>query len=292
MRTPQKGFTLMELMVSITLGSIMSAAAITLYLTAQKTYVTQESMASSQTGVDRGVQYILEQVRKAGHGQQQAMLTAKTPNTNIINGATNYKYSFSTKKDYISGFETGPSYVNKASDQLVIKYTPTVANGFDCEGNKITSTTTQVVERYFVRKSDNGKDLSLACDAGRYTDAAGLTNMGGDGVELIQNVDFFHIVYTVADGVGTTATKLRDVNISEYKALTTNRKIVGVKIGLISHSSKPIGYTGMQDIDTAMQIYNKSVTLNSSVQNATQKYMYSRTLRTVSLFDGSAPMEL
>lgn len=283
----QKGFTLIELMLSIVLGSITAAAGLTLYIASQKTFVAQESLSSNQIAVDRGLIYIADQIRLANMGKAYSQHTAKTVGAGIVVGATNYQYSFSVSKSYLSGQNTGPSYVNKASDQLVIKYNIPDDSSLDCEGKSIANSTVTVVEKYFVRSLADGS-LSLACDAGRFTDAGSgsLTGMGTDVTDLIPNVDYFKVLLVTSSMVSNGSETLRVMTIPQYKALTESRKIIGVKLGLISHSSSSIGHVGASGINSSMKMFNETITINTSVQNAEQKYRYSVNTRTVSLYDG------
>ena len=283
----QKGFTLIELMLSIVLGSITTAAAVSMYIASQKTFVAQETLSSNQIAVDRGMSFISGQIQKANMGKSFSQNTSKTPNAAIMVGATNYNYGFSVLKSYLSGEATGPAYVNKASDQIVIRYNIPDGTGIDCEGAAIASSSENVIEKYFVRSNTDGS-LSLACDAGRFTTtgAGSLTGMNAGIVDLIPNVDYFKVMLVTSSMASNGSETLRVYTIPQYKALTTDRKIVGVRLGLISHSSSSIGHVGATGISTAMKVMNENVTINSSVQNAKNKYRYSVNTRTVSLYDG------
>lgn len=282
----QQGFTLIELMLSIVLGSITTAAGVSLYIASQKTFVAQETLTSNQVAVDRGLNFLTDQIAKAHMGKAYSRHTAKTPGAGIVVGATNYKYSYSVAKSNLSGEATGPSFVNRPSDQIVIQYQTPEIPAIDCEGGSIASTSTLVIEKYFVQSSSNGT-LALACDAGRFDkDSGSLTGMGSGVVEIIPNVDYFRVMLVISSMESNGAETQRVVSVPTYKALTTDRKIIGVKLGLISHSNGTIGYAGATNLSSAMKVFADNVTINSTVQNAEKKYRYSVNTRTVSLYDG------
>lgn len=284
----QKGFTLIELMLSIVLGSITTAAGVSLYIASQKTFVAQDTLSSNQIAIDKGLTYITDQIRLANMGKAYSQHTAKTPDAGIIIGATNYKYSFSTQKSNLSGQNTGPSFVNKASDQIVIQYKIPDGSAMDCEGGSIADSSIVVVEKYFVRSVADGS-LAIACDAGRFTSAGAgsLTGMGVGVVDLIPNVDYLKVLLVTSSMTSNGSETLRVLTIPQYKALTTDRKIIGVKLGMISHSSASIGHVGASGISSALKVFNENLTINSSVRDAEKKYRYSINTRTISLYDGS-----
>lgn len=285
----QQGFTLIELMLSIVLGSITTAAGVSLYIASQKTFVAQETLSSNQIAVDRGLSYITDQIRLANMGKAYSQHTAKTVGAGIVVGATNYKHSFSVQKSNLSSQAAGPSFVNKASDQIVITYNIPDDSSVDCEGVAIADSSVTVVEKYYVRSLTDGT-LSLACDAGRFsaTGAGSLSGMGTGVTDLIPNVDYFKVLLVTSSMTSDGSENIRVLTIPQYKDLDTTdkRKIIGVKLGLISHSSSSIGHVGASGINTAMKLFNENVTINSSVQNAEKKFRYSVNTRTVSLYDG------
>lgn len=61
--TKQAGFTLIELMIALTLGLLISAAAIMLFLTAQRSNTLQQGMADLQDNANFGLNYITKDIR-------------------------------------------------------------------------------------------------------------------------------------------------------------------------------------------------------------------------------------
>lgn len=298
----QNGFTLIELMLSIVMGALTTAAATTMYITSQKTLVAQNSLSSNQVSVDKGLNFIAKQVQQSNVGRQYGMHTAKTPGSAVIVSATNYQYSFVAKKNSLSLTSVGPSYMTTGSDQLVIRYTPKDLIGHDCEGRAINSLNRDVIERYYVRDSDSGVGLSLACDAGRFITypTPQVIDIGTGSVELIPNVDLLKVKLISSSMASNGSELTRALDISDYKALTVDRKIIGVKLGVISHSNETVGPAGTTAISSSgvssdrvgagsntIKLFNQTFYFNPSVIASAKKYRYSTNVRTISLYDGS-----
>lgn len=297
----QNGFTLLELMLSIVMGAVTTAAATTMYITSQKTLVAQNSLASNQISIDKGLNFIASQVRESNVGRQYSQHTGNTPGSAIIVSATNYQYSFTAKKDSLSQTGLGPSYMTSGSDQLVIRYSPKELIGHDCEGREINSINRDVIERYYVRDSDSGNGLSLACDAGRFIKypTPMIVDIGSGSVELIPNVDLLKVKLVTSTMASNGSELTRVMDISDYKALAVDRKVIGVKLGVISHSNETVGHVGTTAIagavggdrvgagSTYIKLFDKTFNFNPSVIASAKKYRYSVNVRTISLYDGS-----
>lgn len=290
MKRNQKGFTLIELVASIAVGATVSTAAISLYIASQKNYHLQDNMAVNQVIADKGVDFVAGQIKKANYGLQYKAMGLHKPGAGIINSATNYDYNYTVSNSLISQHQSGPSYMTVGSDQLVIKYLPAISSGRDCEGGAITSTSTPIIERYFVRVSDDSKTLSLACDAGRMVGGV-IQNMGGAGQEIIPYIDHFNVVYTVSNNQSGGAERLRDVSISQYKTLTGDYSIVGVKIGVITRSASGVG-NNYVNLANSVRMLNQDLSFNESVKNSRLRFMHTYSIRAISLKDGSTKMEL
>ncbi|RKG31370.1 prepilin-type N-terminal cleavage/methylation domain-containing protein [Acinetobacter guerrae] len=76
----QAGLTLIELMISLALGLVISAAAIMLFLTAQRSYTLQQGMTDLQDNANFGLNYITRDIR----------LTNLNASVSEINDQTSY----------------------------------------------------------------------------------------------------------------------------------------------------------------------------------------------------------
>ena len=271
MNVHQAGFTLIELMISLVLGLIVSAAVIQVYLINVKTSSIQASGSELQDASVFGLQQLEKSIRLANLGNPTTRIDGTTRNGGIVltglnvgvpNTPTPYPNTgYLTRRagDTAVGTNgwTGISNTNTNSDQLTIQYTNiTGAPMIDCEG-ATAAVNDIVIERYFVRLATSNtsttaiKDLVLACDAGRVNNAGGIAtftpttdskNFGQAGQEFIVNVDQFKVLLGAQYTSGTNAGQLIYLPSSAYSLITTPDKaaITAVKIGLIVHGSTPI----------------------------------------------------
>lgn len=276
----QTGFTLIELMISLILGLIISAAVMQVYLINVKTSSIQVSGSELQDASVFGLQQLERKVRLANLGNSETKIDDTTVKggvvlTGINLGDTTDPYAdtgYLTRRASDSGSGdngwTGISNIKDVdSDQLTIQYTNITGDEMvDCEGS-IVAVNEVVVERYFLRQetgdSSKGdiKKLVLACDAGRVDVVAGVVNgidtsysatdarsFGQAGQEIITNVDQFKILLGVQETKGANTGRMMYLPSSAYLAITGDKPaitgdkpaITAIKMGLIAHGSTPI----------------------------------------------------
>ena len=192
----QQGFTLVELMISLVLGLLVSAAAIQIYMVSVRTGTTQAGAADLQDVSIFGIQGLEKELRIANLGSTTTLNTTtpginnNTPDAGIVLSQANVMgVSATTFGDNLltrtgnadtpattgNGWK-GVSGTNQQSDQLTIQYTNIMgSNQVDCESFTV-SVDAKVIERYFLKavtdSNSNVIGYSLRCDAGR-VDAAG-----------------------------------------------------------------------------------------------------------------------
>ena len=74
----QAGFTLIELMLALALGLVISAAAIFLFLTAQKSYSVQQGLSNVQDNANFGLNYLTKDLRLANLNNTQSIINSTT----------------------------------------------------------------------------------------------------------------------------------------------------------------------------------------------------------------------
>jgi type IV pilus assembly protein PilW len=191
----QQGFTLIELMISLLLGLLISAAALQVFYTSSVNSRRQEASSQLQDNAIFGFSQIQQQLRRANYGAKSAntynqyfmnhltpqggvVLTApdgsRTPNKwlegnlsgLVLNGAA-------IEKTLLSSSASANSISNldgiKNSDQLTIQYQSAQDTSFNCEGTAIPKDF-YVIERYFVRKDNSVSPaaVGLACASAIY----------------------------------------------------------------------------------------------------------------------------
>ena len=293
--TRQSGFTLIELMISLVLGLLISAAVMQVYLISVKTSSVQASGSELQDASIFGIQQLEKKVRLANLGNPATRIDSTTAKGGIVlTGAnlgatqpyTDTGYLTRRAGDSASGANgwTGASNTTVASDQLTIQYTNITGSPFsDCEGATVEINET-AVERYFLRPVTNDtssgaiKNLVLACDAGRVTNTTPATiatyggsdtrNFGKVGQEFITNVDQFKVLLGTQSDSGSTAGQLMYLPSNSYLDITGNKPaITAVKMGLIVHGSTPI--LGSED-QTSFVLLGQSNNLKNDTSRSKQ----------------------
>lgn len=293
--TRQSGFTLIELMISLVLGLLISAAVMQVYLISVKTSSVQASGSELQDASIFGIQQLEKKVRLANLGNPATRIDSTTAKGGIVlTGAnlgatqpyTDTGYLTRRASDSASGANgwTGASNTTVASDQLTIQYTNITGSPFsDCEGATVEINET-AVERYFLRPVTNDtssgaiKNLVLACDAGRVTNTTPATiatyggsdtrNFGKAGQEFITNVDQFKVLLGTQSDSGSTAGQLMYLPSNSYLDITGNKPaITAVKMGLIVHGSTPI--LGSED-QTSFVLLGQSNNLKNDTSRSKQ----------------------
>ena len=234
-RGRSSGFTLLELMIALVLGLIVSAVALQLFLTSQRSVTTQQGMMNLQNSTLFGMGTMVNHIRLANFNSSQPYIDDKVLYGGIVISARNLSehldasgnFDFSVDEALLTRGAIGESNLNgQKSDQLVIQYRVNEPNQFDCEGTGLTLSD-YVVERYFLRTDTNRNDpnqpLALACKATRYTEddaknknkIADFTGGGlaGNGEMIIPRVDHFSVRLGVAyDGANANCNSVTEVD--------------------------------------------------------------------------------
>lgn len=246
-RANSSGFTLIELMISLVLGLLISAAVIQVYIVSTRTATVQQSASEVQDSAIFSLQAIEDHIRLANLGNPISNIKDTTNHGGIVLTTANLGTSNATDAKYFTASAdstgwTGLSNITGVeSDQLTIQYKNVTSSSlFDCEGTEVVlGSSDWVIERYFVRKATGGADMDLvlACDAGRVDETgATVTDFGDTGEVIIPAVDQFKVLLgTLAD-----VSNLSYLPASTYLDLTDKPAITTVKLGLIVRSDTPL----------------------------------------------------
>ncbi|NNH78490.1 prepilin-type N-terminal cleavage/methylation domain-containing protein [Acinetobacter sp. ANC 5380] len=236
--TKHRGFTLVELMISIVLGLLVSAIAVQLFLTSQRSVTVQQAMMNLQNSALFGLGSVINSIRMANLNSSQPFINDEVLYGGVVLSPANISNNkkedgsldFTINDNLLTRGEIGESNLkDQKSDQLVIQYKVSTPNQFDCEGTGLT-TSDYVVERYFLRKDTNRNDpnepLALACKAARYTEATAKTNqqlngLSGNGEIIIPRVDHFSVRLGIAyDGANNNCNAITTTTTSGTPPVT------------------------------------------------------------------------
>lgn len=246
------GFTLIELIISLVLGLLITAAVMQIYLTNAKTSSTQKSGSELQEASIFGLQQLESHLRLANLGNAVTSITNTTEGGGVVLSLTNIRTTDTAYNSLLthtagdSGFTSVSNIDNSNSDQLTIQYTNTTGAVIsDCESADVNVGDT-AIERYFIRNSTTG--LVLACDAGRI-DSSGVKSytttdtkrFGSNGQEFILGVDQFKVLLGTQTDAPSNAGLMQYLTSSDYLALTGSKPpITAIKVGIIARGSKPV----------------------------------------------------
>jgi type II secretory pathway component PulJ len=82
MRNNKKGFTIIELLVAVFMGIVLTAAAMSLYLTQHKQLLVQESIADTQSSLRAATAELASNIRLAGYKVPEVCTPIVASNTN------------------------------------------------------------------------------------------------------------------------------------------------------------------------------------------------------------------
>jgi len=91
----QKGLSLVELMIAITLGLILMTGVIQVFLSSKTVYSTQQALSRVQETGRLAIEFLSRDIRMAGF-MGCASRTAGMKVTNTLNNSTQYRYDFET----------------------------------------------------------------------------------------------------------------------------------------------------------------------------------------------------
>lgn len=289
----QAGFTLIELMISLTLGLLVTAAATQLLFTGVATSRLQQAGSDLQDNGLFGLEYMAKDIRLANFGNSlNRLLTDQTAFGGIVltadtcplvpSNLTNLplvrKSNVATTclttadKTNLTLSNVGPTNITAAtgtsgSDQLTIQFQAPGPMS-DCEGAGVLEGE-RVVQRYFVREEapvgQSPKNLVLACDAARITPPAApvvtglqvITGLGGTGQIIMNRVDYLKFKF----GVQTATGRMAYYSIPQYMALAAIPKprILSVQVAALVRSTENTANTAVNP-SSAYEILGQNVT--------------------------------
>lgn len=285
----EKGFTLIELIIALALGLIISAAALQLFTGGLITTRLQQASAALQDSGVFGLEYMAHDIRLANYGNISHPELNDTSNLGgvvLTSGATgNVNLPIALDAAYLTS-TGGVSNVGKDSDQLTILFVaPTKM--FNCEGKEVAAGE-YVLQRYFLRKDENGQnatDYALACDANipPSTSVATIKGVGDDGQIIMPRVDYLKFYLGTQSDNKTSASYY---TIAAYKTKATAAiaasekppRIVSIKVGVLVRS-KDDTKNKLIDVSVPIQFMEGSVDLT----NTTNKYLRREYTTTIAL---------
>ena len=312
--TSQQGFTLVELMIALVLGLLVSAAALQIFLTSQKNLSLQQASSDIQSDSLFGLESVVRDIRLANLNASKSFIDDKVLHGGIVLSKNNYSNKIKedgtvditlTEVDSLSYGGLGPSNLkDQKSDVLVIQYRNILQNQFSCEGQALPKDV-YVVQKYFLRSDTNRTDpnspLSLACKAFTYTgDTPPNVDLSGNGEIIIPRVDHLSVLLGVAEdvaspnctGAASSEVVTQDgrldcfgyIGIEEYKKLAEKPQIVSIKLGMLVRTVSSNGRNKYFNKDQEFEILNTKAALKEDAKN--NLYMRNVVSQTIAIRNG------
>ncbi|WP_349928513.1 PilW family protein [Acinetobacter sp. A1-4-2] len=289
----QLGFTLVELIIALALGLLITAAATQLFLGGIVSARIQQANAELQDSGVFGLDYMARDIRLANYGNiNNPELTNTTQLGGIVlsqgaSGSVNVPKDIGDSSVTLQGLT---SNVSEKSDQLTIQFSAP-NDMFNCEGEEV-KTGEYVIQRYFLRKDNNGeeKDLVLACDANKKgaMSVTNITDFGGTqlGQVIMPRVDHLRFYLGTMTKNDSDVISTTYYTINEYITVANAARnagqlvprITSIKAAVIVRS---VDNTNNQLVDPTkpIQFLDKSVTLTNQTKHLRRVYMTTIAIR-------------
>ncbi|HCA26033.1 MAG TPA: hypothetical protein DEP32_17870 [Pseudomonas sp.] len=218
MKHSQQGLTLVELMIALLLGLLLSFAAIQLLVSNQRTFSLQEAVTGVNEDGQTVLRYIAADIRNAGRGGQIEGFVQPVVLALSVDDSEGNPVAFQSTDGGANG-----------NDVLVVSYLAQRA----CQGADLTAGGANpegeiVVNRYFV------VDDSLWCASVRQLEGGGYAALAPNAVELISGVDSFQVLYGVDGSLNGEIGATRFVSATDLAAADS---VVSIRVGLLLRSS-------------------------------------------------------
>ena len=291
------GFTLIELMIALTLGLLIVAAGLAVFLSSSRSVNMQLGMGELQQNANFGLGVLTHDLR---HTNLNTISSQRVNSYTVGSGIIFKKENLPTSLQSITNLEAelvtlqAKDTDNTAgkSDRLTIQYTPETETIINCEGATIGTPTDPasgkvIVQRYYLAQSPQqitGEPTaySLYCDAGEYLTTGtpiAITGLGANAQQIIQRIDAFKVRL----GVKNPAGQLRYMTIDQYKTAMTTLlnatacatktsttcndtflQVTSIEVGILSRSTGTIGADASLNTQTDFKLAGQNVSLNGS----------------------------
>lgn len=251
-RIAGRGFSVLELLVSLAIGLLVTMAAVQLFVTNQLNFQLQRGLSDVSENGRFALDYIARQARQVSYVPTWPNIKVWEP---IVVGVADLPTGTSGLAGIVSANNnpalpapgTGKQGGIGPSDSVLLQYYTSVAT-MDCEGAAVPAGSV-VLARFFLRAdtvADTGS--ALVCEGGYHsglTDAAlqNFSTGSSGGAVLLSSVDNFQVLIGLANTTaGEPAYARRYLTIQEYADLGTPRPpISALKFGLLVSSVDKAG---------------------------------------------------
>ncbi len=215
-----QGYTLLELMIAMSLGLVLIGGAIQTLISNKQTFNITNAIGSTEEGGRFSMHFLTQDIRMAGYSANPQSNKSNPFFVYDANSTTN-AYCTADSNDWCSKEGGGT-----ISDQIAILKEIDTFISSDCNGNATASEpdkSNMLANVYWIaHDSTNDNQSSLFCRGYDVTAATWL----GDALPLIGGVESFQALYGEVNSDGNT----RYVSLDRVEKMT---RVIAVKIGVL-----------------------------------------------------------
>lgn len=251
MTIPQRGFTLIELMIAMSLGLVIVFAIITIMISSNRNAIDADSMSDTHETGRFAISVLSNALYSSGYKSSGPI----TPFADICANPAN---------PVACTLEVG----NGRGDQLAIRKVVSDDNDMSCAGIDLglaVDTELEVIETYWI-ETDAATGLgTLRC---RTYDSAGVPQTNTQS--LVMGLEAVHILYGLRTTVNPDSTR----NVSLYVAaddVTDWNNVLAVKIGLLvrSQNDNGVALPGQRYVLLDSEVYSYDDGVNREIYSTT-----------------------
>lgn len=251
----QTGFSLIEMMLALVLGLIVTGSALQLMVSNSQSAGVNEFIATAQENGRHSLYIMSREFRRAGF----RAIAGSIPVQPFYLGACETRNGIVVPVCTADGGGTN-------SDRVAIHYEPNPGNLVDCTGSAVAAGA-MTADVYFVAPDPANNNINtLFC---RGHDPITELPRGANPLAIVQGVDRLQVVYGIAPA-GTN-------NINQYvtaTAVTNWRQVLGMRVGVLVGAGEP-----SRVFDQRIRRYNLLNSGPDPWNDQTPRYIYSTAIR-------------
>ncbi len=261
----QQGFTLIELMIAITLGLIVTAAALMMFLSSQRSLAMQNGLSSIQQNATFGLTNVAKDLRHINLDSGSEFVNRSNNKSGIV-----FQTIAGVTADKVTKAESGQSIMTPDSDQLTIRYVNRKNNTMNCEG-VIVEQDKEIIQRYYIDKLPQVQQNQGDTRYGLFCEVLDEKKTGKPAI-AIADAESFKVSVVTRDFNGTPADRkddqLRYQTLKEYITAPTGNAVVAVEIGVVIRSSGSVHADSSINANPTFTIAGQEVKLSNPPSTA------------------------
>lgn len=247
----QKGLTLVEILVALTLGLVVTATVLQIFLSSRQVYLTQEQSSGIQENGNFALEWLGKYIRLAGYRNNVKYIDRISSFEDLNINACGQQIGF-VPGQVMAGLDNVAN--NNKSDCIIFRYRGNNDGSItDCFGTRINNDKQTVINVFFLAFDQTINDWALRCDSTTLNDT-GTVAKPWNPQTFVNNVQDLQILYGTNTGA-YTATQVTNANLWD--------NVISVKIALLlSSENNGVSITNQNQTYVFPPWSNQPVTAN------------------------------